>query len=155
MTERTARCACGQLSITCAAEPSFVGMCHCLQCQARTGSVFAVNAAFPTESVVARGDASVFSRQGDSGRTVTFHFCPRCGTTLYWRGELRPQDTVVAVGAFGDPAFPLPERAVWAQARHRWSHEPAGVPVFPKGMAQGGATQAPEWVAAQGPSQAG
>jgi hypothetical protein len=37
---RTAACNCGQLCITCEGEPVRVSMCHCLECQRRTGAVF-------------------------------------------------------------------------------------------------------------------
>jgi hypothetical protein len=40
MTARIASCSCGQLHLTCTGEPGRVSMCHCLECQKRTGSVF-------------------------------------------------------------------------------------------------------------------
>jgi len=41
MSSRTASCSCGQLRIQVEGEPRGVGICHCLACQQRTGSVFA------------------------------------------------------------------------------------------------------------------
>ena len=41
MRSRTATCSCGQLRIEVRGEPLGVGVCHCLACQRRTGSVFA------------------------------------------------------------------------------------------------------------------
>ncbi|CAD7030273.1 aldehyde-activating protein [Pseudorhizobium halotolerans] len=41
MATRTASCSCGQLRIEVNDEPLNVGVCHCLACQQRTGSVFA------------------------------------------------------------------------------------------------------------------
>jgi hypothetical protein len=43
---RTASCTCGQLRIDVPGEPLGVGICHCLACQQRTGSVFAALASF-------------------------------------------------------------------------------------------------------------
>ncbi len=45
-TTRTASCLCGQLRIEVEGEPRGVGLCHCLACQQRTGSVFAALARF-------------------------------------------------------------------------------------------------------------
>lgn len=146
MIERVAKCVCGQLSIVCKGEPDFVGMCHCQYCQARTGSVFAVNAAYLNEQVVPQGESKTFTRLADSGRKVTFHFCPNCGTSVYWKGEMRPEVTGVAVGAFRDTTMRLPERAVWAENRHSWVHEPPGISVYPKGHKYGHATVAPNLV---------
>ena len=44
MTTRTATCRCGQLRAECQGEPVRVSVCHCLDCQKRTGSVFAAQA---------------------------------------------------------------------------------------------------------------
>jgi hypothetical protein len=31
-----------------------------------------------------------------------------------------PHLTGVAVGAFADPSFPMPEQSVWTKDKHRW-----------------------------------
>jgi hypothetical protein len=61
-----------------------------------------------------------FARRGDSGRLVTFHFCPQCGGTVFWQAEQRPEFTAVAVGAFGDPTFASPRVSVWESRKHLW-----------------------------------
>ena len=154
MKERVAKCVCGQLSIACQGEPDFVGMCHCQSCQTRSGSVFAVNAAYLNEHVTPRGESKTFTRIADSGRKVTYHFCPNCGTTVYWIGEMRPDVTGVAVGAFNDPSIRSPERAVWAENRHPWVHEPGGISVYPKGHKYGHETVAPHLVESKGSGNA-
>lgn len=44
---RTATCACGQLSVSCASEPAKISLCYCLDCQKRTGSTYGIAAFFP------------------------------------------------------------------------------------------------------------
>ena len=39
MTTRRAACSCGQLHLAIEGEPSRISMCHCLECQRRTGAV--------------------------------------------------------------------------------------------------------------------
>lgn len=46
------------------------------------------------------------------------HFCPSCGSTVYWFPEFRPGAVAVAAGAFADASFPSPERLVWTEHRH-------------------------------------
>jgi len=41
---RTAHCCCGALLVQVSADPDAVGVCHCGECQRRTGSVFSVGA---------------------------------------------------------------------------------------------------------------
>lgn len=118
---RTAACACGQLTITCSGEPQRVSVCHCLDCQRRTGSAFGVAAFYPRTAVQAAGRETTCRRVADSGRGLTFHFCPDCGGTVYWEPEFRPDSVAVAVGAFADPAFPKPEKTVYEERAHPWA----------------------------------
>ena len=84
MTSRTASCSCGQLRLTCEGEPVRISICHCLECQKRTGSVFATQARFARERVAIEGRATQWTRRGDSGQSATFNSCPVCASTVYW-----------------------------------------------------------------------
>ena len=109
MGSRTASCSCGQLRIEVRGDPLGVGVCHCLACQRRTGSVFAALAAFAAPYEVV-GTATEYVRVGDHGARFKFRFCPVCGTNLFHTEEGREHSSVgVAVGAFADPTFPRPQ----------------------------------------------
>ncbi len=125
MTTRTATCSCGQLRATCEGEPVRVSMCHCLECQKRTGSTFGAQARWPSSDVAVEGRAMRFVRTADSGNTLTFHFCPDCGSTVYYRIDSAPDLTAVAIGAFADPNFPAPKFSVYEERKHAWSGVPA------------------------------
>ena len=129
MPTRRAACNCGQLEVACEGEPRLVSMCHCLECQRRTGSVFGVQAWFLQRQIVAAGDSREFVRAGDNGGSLTFRFCPACGSTVYWEAAAYPGLIAVAVGAFADPAFPPPQRAVWEKRRHGWIDSAPGLPI--------------------------
>lgn len=118
---RTATCACGQLSVRCKGEPAKVSLCHCLACQKRTGSTYGVAAFFRREDVQPTGDVQTFTRPSDSGYDVAFHFCPRCGSTVFWEPHRKPEMIAVAVGSFADPAFPAPSQGVNEESRHPWA----------------------------------
>ncbi|MBL6615123.1 MAG: GFA family protein [Reyranella sp.] len=133
---REAACCCGQLRIRTRGEPRIVSSCNCLCCQRRTGAVFGSAAFFGRGQIVAtEGEASAFHRQGDSGAGLTFHFCPKCGSTVFWENERLPDIVSVAVGAFADPAFPPPVRTVWTRTKHAWVGFPEGVPHHPENPA--------------------
>lgn len=95
-------------------------MCHCLACQQRTGSVFGTQARYPRSQISVAGTASRFERVGDSGGHITFHFCPTCGSTIYWEPDGLPDFVVVAVGAFADRNFPAPTVSVYEARQHSW-----------------------------------
>jgi hypothetical protein len=120
MVTRTATCACEQLRVTCAGEPTKISLCHCLDCQKRTGSTYGVAAFFPRKDAEANGVFRTFRRGSDSGSAVNFHFCPECGSTVFWEPERLPDSIAVAVGSFADPAFPAPSQSVYNQRRHAW-----------------------------------
>lgn len=129
--QRRASCACGQLSIRLGGDPLRVSSCCCQQCQRRTGGFYGVTAFFDRGQVLAtEGEASEFRRTGDSGGAITFHFCPRCGSNVWWDPEARPTLISVAGGAFADRDFPPPERMVWTQHRHPWVRTPEGLAEF-------------------------
>jgi hypothetical protein len=118
---RTAACNCGQLSLACAGEPVRVSMCHCLECQRRTGAVFGNQAWFERSQMTSiSGDSTTFTRLSDPGRSVKFRFCPVCGSTVYWEAEGFPGLIAVAVGSFADPDFSPPKHSVWERRRHHW-----------------------------------
>ena len=121
MTTQVASCSCGQLRLTCEGEPVRISLCHCLECQKRTGSVFATQARFPRERVTVEGRATQWTRAGDSGGSATFSFCPVCGSTVYWEPREMPDFVSVAVGAFADPSFPPPRVSVYEERRHPWA----------------------------------
>jgi hypothetical protein len=128
---RTASCSCGQLGIEVEGEPLGVGVCHCLACQKRTGSVFATLAAFRAPYRV-RGKATEYVRTGDQGAKFRFRFCPVCGSTVFHTEEGRDRSVSVAVGAFADPAFAAPTVSVYDCRRHPWVALPTVTRAFEK-----------------------
>ena len=120
MTTRTASCRCGQLRATCTGEPVRISVCHCLDCQKRSGSVFAVQARWPAAQVRIEGRSQAWVSTGDGGDATTFGFCPECGSTVYYTGGGLPDLIAVAVGAFADPHFPSPQFSVWEERKHAW-----------------------------------
>jgi hypothetical protein len=121
------------VKVTVEGEPTAVVACHCIECQRRTGAVFGVGAYFPEERLMFEGKTSQYSRPTDSGESFIQHFCPGCGTTLFWRAGKFPGHVGIAVGAFADPSFPQPARSVWEQSRHSWIDLSAAGQHFPKG----------------------
>ena len=117
---RTAHCCCGALRAEVSADPSLVVACHCEQCQRRTGTAFGVSAYFPADQVRITGSSKVFSRESQAGRKVEMHFCPECGTTVFWEAAFMPGHVGIAAGAFSDPAFPPPTISAWERSKHPW-----------------------------------
>ena len=72
-------------------------------------------------------------RAADSGRNIRCYFCPDCGSTVYWEGDIYPTICGIAVGAFADPDFPPPTFSIWEEALHSWSQVPTVTAHYPQG----------------------
>jgi hypothetical protein len=131
--ERTARCHCGNLRLIAVGAPEWTNLCHCLSCQRRTGTAVHSGAYFLHDRVSVEGVSRIFGRTADSGFEMHFHFCPDCGSNVYWQASRFPRHYGVAVGCFADPDFPTPSFSVWQQTMHRWLTVPAWIDQFNQG----------------------
>jgi hypothetical protein len=126
MTTRRASCSCGQLHLETTGEPVRVSVCHCLECQKRTGSAFAAQARFHRDQIKGpEGRATTFTRVGDSGGACVFSFCPVCGSSVFYTADgADPPYTkdflAVTLGSFADPTFPTPTVSVYEERKHPW-----------------------------------
>jgi len=144
---RTASCNCGQLRVTCTGpDPDRVVMCNCYLCQKQTGSVFSVQARFPNEQVKVEGKSTAWTFDGATpvpyrtcagsngianspADVVTSHFCPECGSTVYYFRKSDPARTGVRVGAFADNTFPPPMGSGFEEYKHPWAMNVSALPM--------------------------
>ena len=146
---RTASCNCGQLRVTCTGpDPDRVVMCNCYLCQKQTGSPFSLQARFANEQVTIEGKsmAWVFPIEGappvpyrtcagtdgitnSGGDVVTSHFCPVCGSTVYYFRASDPARTGIKVGTFADQTFPPPMGSGLEEYAHPWVMNLAALPM--------------------------
>ncbi|WP_431265335.1 GFA family protein [Roseateles chitinivorans] len=131
MTQRLASCSCGQLTAQVVGEPVRISICHCLNCQRRTGGPFAEQARFRRQDVTPSGLSSTYPITGDEGTTATFHFCPTCGATVYYEMDAQPDFLAIPVGAFAEPGFPAPNVSVYESRKHGWVVPPADAEHYP------------------------
>jgi hypothetical protein len=122
MTSREAACHCGQLRLEVDGDPFVVSICHCRACQRRTGSAFAVQAAFRSDQVRVVGRFNDFARVSDEAdeKEHVFHFCPDCGSQVFYTEPDEPDLIVVSVGSFADSSFPPPTESGYDWRRYPW-----------------------------------
>jgi hypothetical protein len=122
MATREAACHCGELRLTVEGDPFWVSICNCVACQRRTGSAFGIQAGFKPDQVRVDGRYSDYSRISDQSdrKEHVFHFCPECGSTVFYTEPTEPDRVVVMVGAFADPTFPPPLESDYDSRRHPW-----------------------------------
>jgi hypothetical protein len=121
MSVRTAQCRCGAVQAECRGEALWVSVCHCLDCQRRSGSAFAAQARFPVEAVTITGETREWLRVAESGNRAAFRFCAACGSDIAYTVEVQPELIAVPLGTFADAGFmPVPAYSVYEGRKHRW-----------------------------------
>ena len=101
MEKRTATCRCGQLKVTCEGEPVRISVCHCLDCQRRSGSAFAAQARWPEARIMLTGRSKAWERVADSGHKATYQFC-QAGPIP---SAVVPASTISTVASAPTPSF--------------------------------------------------
>ncbi|MGB8111845.1 MAG: GFA family protein [Pseudolabrys sp.] len=100
-------------------------------------------ARFRREQVTFAGKATAWMRTAESGNALTFHFCPTCGSSVYWEGEgflgtsplplatsptrispRRPSQCGRSHAIPGSPCRPIHHPSAW---RNRGDKKPADV----------------------------
>ena len=129
MASREAACHCGQLRLEVTGEPFVVSICNCLACQRRTGSAFGIQAGFRADQVQVLGRFNDYARISDEAdrKEHVSHFCPDCGSQVFYTEPTEPDLVVVSVGSFADPSFPPPTASGYDSRRHPWVGLPESI----------------------------
>ena len=113
-------CLCGKVRYSADAEPAFVGVCHCKNCQKALGTAFAVVVALPTPALSFQGTLKSFDDQGDSGKKLYRRFCPECGSSVADEAEAMPNITMVMAGTLDDPSWVKPNMEIFCDSAQPW-----------------------------------
>jgi hypothetical protein len=132
MRTLTGRCLCGQIQYSANADPSFVGVCHCKNCQKQTGTAFSVLVAIPKSAMSMRGKIKVFRHTGDSGQAVERNFCPECGSPIFTDAAIMPDVAFIKAGTLDDTSWLDPKMHIYCDSKERWTLIPEGSQQFAK-----------------------
>ena len=152
MSKSTGSCLCGKVTYEIEGGPlnkvNFNGcllpkistnvsqaLCHCNQCQKNSGSIYSTNIVISNDFFKSTGKTKSYSTKAESGRVVTFVFCPECGSPLWREGDMAPDAKVIRAGTLDEKsaredAVPLAE--VYTENRAEWLREQQDAKQFPK-----------------------
>lgn len=122
------QCHCGAIRYRIAGEPKHVSVCHCSDCRRHAGAPMVSWAGYPAEGLtVERGEAKVYA-SSEHGRR---HFCPECGTGLFYYNEVAlPGIVDIQTGTFDDPDALAPALHVQVAERLAWLDGVDDLPKF-------------------------
>jgi hypothetical protein len=129
--KHSGRCACGSVRFEFEFDPTFVAVCHCLDCKKASGGEAATFFAVPEEKFsLLSGAPRSFHYIADSGKGLDRLFCPDCGARLYTANLGSFPDTVfVQLASLDDPSEISPTVEMFTKRRLGWA-KPLDEPQF-------------------------
>ncbi len=122
-------CHCGQISFEAEVEPGTVAVCHCLDCQALSGSPYRAVASARAETFDIRGEPKVYVKVAESGNKRAQAFCPDCGSPIYAADPVNPVIFSIRLGAIRQRReLGPPARQIWCNSALPWSMDIAATP---------------------------
>ncbi len=117
-------CLCGAVRYRVTGTPVLSLFCFCRDCLAAGGADGYPGMMVRTEAFEhTGGSTTTHRRSAASGRSVTRHFCPQCGSNLWGVTELGLVS--VAAGTLDDPDVFVPTKAVFTEDAPGWARIPA------------------------------
>ncbi len=113
-------CLCGNVRYRAEAEPVFVGLCHCRDCQKFTGSAFALVIAVPKPALTVHGALKGFAKPGGSGKSIERLFCPDCGASIMDEAQAMPGIVMIAGGTLDDQSWVKPSTQIYCASAQPW-----------------------------------
>jgi hypothetical protein len=129
-------CHCGYITVEGEADPEKVSVCHCTDCQTRTGSAFGMGVPVAGDTFRMSGQPTTYLKTtADSGRPRLQAFCPKCGSSIYSTtpGEGQQAAYMVRVGILEQRDRLMPKRQNWFRSARPWV---ASLDAIPKNQKQ-------------------
>lgn len=108
----TGRCLCGAVTFVVTGELREVVNCHCVRCRRFTGHHMAATSTRTADLQVQDPSATLI--WFDPVDDVSYGFCARCGSSLFWRSG-DGQETSVCAGTLDPPTGLHTVEAWWVQ----------------------------------------
>ena len=119
----TGSCLCRAIRYEVSVPITELRACHCRDCQKSSGAGGSVNAMIPSSGFrLTQGAPKRFTVTADSGRILHRFFCGDCGSPLYSRRELTPENTSLRIGTLDEPSAMKITAHIWTRSARPWSH---------------------------------
>ena len=113
-------CLCGKVRYSAEADPAFVGLCHCKNCQRFSGTAFASVVGLPKPALKLQGELKTFTDRGDSGKAMLRRFCPECGSSVIEEAEAMPNMVMILIGTLDDASWVKPTMEIYLDSAQPW-----------------------------------
>lgn len=126
-THHEGGCACRAVRYKIDGAPGFSFHCQCRDCQYLSGTGHASAFIIKRDRLDVTGTLHWYERTAPSGNTVSFGFCPTCGTSVMNENTGYPKNYFVTPGTLDDPSIFSPTTILYREEGHGWDfRDPEG-----------------------------
>ncbi|KAK4631809.1 hypothetical protein CLAFUW4_02930 [Fulvia fulva] len=98
-------CVCGEWTYEYTGDPAAVAVCHCIPCRKTAGTNGSFNFMIPQDNFKKlSGTDFKYNRLADSGNTVHYRNCGKCGTIIVADTDSMPGIYILKAGTVDDEA---------------------------------------------------
>jgi hypothetical protein len=109
------------------AETVYQAVCHCRDCRRHTGAPLVAWALVSKDKLQVTGETKEYASSEHARR----HFCPQCGTSLFYTNAIMfPDEIDVQIATLDDPDSMPPQIQVQVAERIGWMETAHEVPAF-------------------------
>ena len=131
----TGGCHCGKVRYSAQVAPMHHALCHCSDCRRSAGAPMVGWAMFKAENVTITGEAKIYP----SSETGRRHFCPACGTGLFYTNDaVLPGIIDIQSGTLDNPDDMPAQVHIQVAERVRWMKDINTLPEFERFPPMGG-----------------
>ena len=129
--KHTAQCACGSVRFEFDTDPTFIAVCHCLDCKRASGGEAATFFGIPADDMtLTHGAPRSHHYIAQSGKGLDRNFCPECGSRVFTNNlESFPGTVFVTLGSLDNPQGIEPMLEMFTKRRLPWG-KPLDLPQF-------------------------
>lgn len=121
MKDIDGQCHCGYISYQATVNPEWVFICHCTDCQRRTGGAFStVVIAAHDKFRITSGEPTIYYRNTERGEKRKIAFCPRCGTPIYASDLSDKPVHSIPMGTARQREELIPKAQIWCRSQLSW-----------------------------------
>lgn len=124
----TGGCHCGAIRYKVEGEVMFHALCHCGDCRRNAGAPMVGWTMYRADAVkVTKGTPKVYASSENARR----HFCPDCGTGLFYVNEkMLPGIIDIQSATYDDPNIVPPQAHIQVAERIGWMERAHDLPTF-------------------------
>lgn len=123
-------CLCGAIRYRLTGPSLFECQCCRRDCQKATGTGHTTIIGIHRSQLDLSGAPATYTNMGESGQSVTRHFCGQCGGRIFTSGSVPGEMIMIQAGSLDDPDVVEPQNVIYMKQAVRWDHFDQTIPKF-------------------------